>query len=292
MSLKFYFTSALLIFLGNILMAQSPVSGFMTPKGKTTLSFSTTTEKYDEVFLVPVEITGVPIFNNVKIRSYSFYGTYGLSDKLNLVLNLPFIQSTGNAGAQVLENLNYENERSGIQDVSVYAKYKAHESMFGSSTLSLVGALGLQTPLGGYKVDEGLQSILAIGNRATQLNAIAIAFFKTNSGAFASGQAGYSLRSDVVPDAVMTEIKLGYAGKYFYIDGFLANQMSTSGVDILGAGFTGDFTATRVSYTRVGGSVYVPFSKHAGISFGLSQYIKGRNVAKSSGLSFGIAAAF
>jgi hypothetical protein len=33
----------------------------------------------------------------------------------------------------------------------------------------LIGALGLKTPLGDYKVDEGLQSIIAIETEAQQL---------------------------------------------------------------------------------------------------------------------------
>jgi hypothetical protein len=38
----------------------------------------------------------------------------------------------------------------------------------------LIGALGLKTPLGDYKVDEGLQSIIAIGNRSTTVSALGL----------------------------------------------------------------------------------------------------------------------
>lgn len=289
---KIYSSTAIIMLLGNVLFAQSPVSGFMTPKGKTTLSFSYTKEKNDGVFLVPTEIKSVPVFNELERTSYSLYGTYGVSDKLNLIVSLPYIQSKGKASEQVLENLQYENKRSGLQDISVYGKYKIYEKVAGNNTFNILGALGVQIPLGNYKVDEGLQSILAIGNRATQLNGLAIGFVKNASGAFASAQAGYSLRSKVVPDAVISEVKLGYAGKFFYVDGYLASQLSTSGVDILGAGFVGDFTATRVSYTRVGGTVYVPIGKFTGISLGLSQFVKGRNINDASGVSVGISGSF
>jgi hypothetical protein len=36
---------------------------------------------------------------------------------------LPYVQAKGNATDQVLTNLNLENERKGLQDVSVFVKY-------------------------------------------------------------------------------------------------------------------------------------------------------------------------
>ena len=94
------------LFMANSLNAQSPVNGFMQKKGNGSVVLSYNAESYDEVFLVPKKITGVPIFNEIKIKSASIYATYGLSDKFNVVLNVPFIQAQGAASEQVLQNLN------------------------------------------------------------------------------------------------------------------------------------------------------------------------------------------
>ena len=263
--------------------AQSPIGGFMQGKGKGNVVISYTTESYDKVFLVPQKIDGVPVFNKVDIQSTSLYATVGLSSKVDLVANVPYIKSKGYASEQVLTNYGYQNERKGIQDVSLYVKYNPFNFKAGTGTVSLIGALGIQTPLSNYKVEESLQSIIAIGNKSTQVNSYILAMYKLKCGLFVNGQLGYSLRSTNVPDAFLSEVKVGYAAKQFYVDVFSATQISTSGVDILKEGFTGSFPATKVNSTRVGVNLYVPIYKGFGVSGGTSSYVDGRNLGQSTG---------
>jgi hypothetical protein len=129
------------------------------------------------------------------------YATYGLSDQLDVVMSLPYISAEGNASQEQLNNLNYSNTRSGVQDVSFFLKYNPYFHNFGKSSLRLIGALGLKTPLGDYKVDEGLQSI-AIGNRSTTVSALGLTMFKMDSGIFASGQIGGNIASNDVPNSL------------------------------------------------------------------------------------------
>ncbi|MFN3998971.1 hypothetical protein [Algoriphagus sp.] len=274
-------------------MAQSPVSGFLKKKGEGSVVISQFRESYEKVFLVPTEIDGVPVFNDVAITSTSLYAEYGLSDRFNLIVNLPYIKSEGNASQAVLENNGFENTRSGIQDLKIYGKYSLLTKEMGSSKFDLLGAAGLETPLGNYSADEGLQSIIAIGNRSTRFSAFGIGQFSTESGLFATGQLGYSLRSNQVPNALLSEFKLGYAGSAFYVDAFVASQLSDkSGVDILGEGFTGFFPATRVNFTRIGANVYVPLAKFAGLVGGVSSVVAGRNIGNSVGFYGGLAFSF
>lgn len=267
----------------NIVYSQSPISGFMQGKGKGNVSLSYSSEKYDKVYLVPEEVDGVPIFNEVQISSTSLYATYGITNQLDVVLSLPYIIAEGSASQEVLNNLNYENKRSGVQDVSVFIKYNPFYFDYGSSSLRLIGALGLKTPLGGYEENEGLQSIIAIGNRSTTLSAIGLAMFKMNSGLFVSGQFGGNLASNDVPNSYISELKLGYAANKFYGDAYLANQTSTSGVDILGEGFQGFFPATKVNYTKIGLNLYSPIYQDFGLAAGVSSLVAGRNIGKATG---------
>ena len=149
--------------------------------------------------------------------------------------------------------------------------------------LNLVGALGIQTPVGDYKVNEGLQSILAIGNRATSINAMAVALYKNNSGFFTSGQVGYNVKNGEVPNALVSEFKVGLANNY-YVDAYIANQVSMGGTDILAEGFQGFFPSTRVNATRVGINAFVPVYGGFGLSGGGSVYIDGRNLGKSTSI--------
>lgn len=154
----------------------------------------------------------------------------------------------------------------------------------GSNKLNILGAAGMETPLGNYSADEGLQSIIAIGNESTRFSMMGIGQFTTDSGIFATGQLGYSLRSNQVPNAFLSELKIGYAGSAFYVDAFVSSQLSDkSGVDILGEGFMVFFPATRVNFTRTGANAYVPVAKCLGLVGGVNSYVAGRNIGNSVG---------
>ena len=168
-----------------------------------------------------------------------------------------------------------------------------HNGYARKSSLDFIGSVGLETPLGDYNADEGLQSIIAIGNESFKFTALGIATFKMNSGIFVTGQAGYSFRASNVPNALITELKLGYAASKFYIDAFVANQLSDKeGVDILGEGFVGFFPATRVNYTRIGVNGYAPLYKSIGLTGGVNSYVSGRNIGKSTGFYGGLVYSF
>jgi hypothetical protein len=272
----------------NSVQSQSPISGFMQEKGKGNISLSFSSEKYNEVYFIPEKVDGVPVFNETEVTSKSIYATYGISNQVEVVFVLPYVTAKGNATQEVLTNLNLENERKGIQDVSVFVKYSPFNFNFGSSSLRLIGALGLKTPLSNYKVEEGFQSIIAIGNRSTTISTTGMAMFRMNSGAFASAQLAGNYASKDVPNSYATELKIGYAARLFYGDAFIANQTSTGGVDIFGEGFAGYFPTTKVNYTKVGLNLYTPIYQDFGVSAGASTLLAGRNIGKSTGFYGGL----
>lgn len=292
MKILTYFPLAINVLIALSLHAQSPVNGFMQKEGKGSVAVSYNSESYDEVFLVPKKIENVPIFNRMTLKSASLYFTYGLTKKINVVFNLPYIQSQGAADEQVLKNLGFENTRRGFQDITVYAKYQYKTIKREKSSLNLIAAAGIKSPLGDYRVDDKLQSIVAIGNKSSSVNFLAISTFRHESGLYVCGQAGYSFRNNQVPDAVISELKVGLIQAYYYLDAFIANQTSTSGTDILAEGFEGFFPSTRVNYTRVGVSLCVPIAHKFGVCAGGSRYLDGRNLGKSTGFYGGVTYAF
>lgn len=293
MNSKFKLLSGFIMILPAIILAQSPVSGFMKAKGQGSFTVSFSSENYNEVYLVPKKVDQVPVFNEVTVESFSLYGEYAFSDRFNVVLNLPYIKSTGEATQETLDNNGFENERSGLQDLSLYGKYRIYSKDISSGSIDFIGSAGIEFPLGDYAADEGLQSIIAIGNRSTDFTGLGIVTYKNNSGFFTTGQLGYSLRNNQVPDALLSELKLGYAASSFYVDAFVANQLSDKeGVDILGEGFVGFFPATRVNYTRIGLNGYVPVSAGIGISAGVNTYVAGRNLGDSTGFYGGLSYSF
>ncbi len=285
-----------LLFLASAGHAQSLVTGFMSGKGHGSVAVSATTESYTKAFLVPEKVDGVPIFKEIQINSVSLYASYGLSDKVEAVLTLPYIRSAGQADNQTLSTIGISsatNVRGNLQDVTGMLKFKGLSRELGGSIVDLLGAVTLSTPVGNYKSEKSIDYIIAIGNRATKVSAIGVAHLKTASGVFATGQAGYSLRSGNVPNAFLSEAKLGYAGRRLYLETFANFQVSdATGTDILQPGFNGDFTATRVSFARVGISAFRPIAKGLGITLGVSQYVSGRNIGQSTAFSAGAAYSF
>lgn len=275
--------------------AQSLVSGFMAGKGHGSVVVSGTAERYQTVYLAPEKIDGVPVFREVRVNSLNLYATYGLTDKVDAVLSVPYIQSKGKADGSVINDLSalyatagYTNVRQGLQDVTALLKFKSYSREIGSSILDLLGVVSYSTPLSDYQTNTGTGYIIAIGNRATKYTVAGVAHLKTSLGVFATGQVGYSLRTGLVPHALIGEAKIGYAGPTIYLEGFASFQESNGGTDILQAGFNGFFPSTRVNYVRLGASAYRPLAKGVGVVLGASTYVAGRNIGKSTGYSAGV----
>lgn len=289
MKLQNKFIVASILFSVTIGFSQSPVSGFMKQKGKGAIALSYSSEKYNEVYLVPARVEGVPVFNEVQNTAINMYANYGITDKLEAVVSLPYVQSEGKGEEAFIIANGFDNKRSGLQDASLFVKYKAFSNRMSVSTFDFLLSLGVQTPVGSYKVDEGLQSIIAIGNKSTKGTGLAIAHLKFDNGLFLSGQAGYRIATNKVPNAFVSEVKLGYAASHIYTDIWLAIQNSSNkGVDILQPGFEGFFPATQVNYSRIGANVYLPVYKGFGVNVGVNAYVAGRNLGKSKGCTAGL----
>lgn len=275
--------------------AQSLVSGFMAGKNHGSVVVSGTTERYSDVFLAPSKVEGVPVFQEVRVNSLNLYATYGLTDKIDAVVSLPYIQSKGKAPGAVIDDLSalystqgYTNVRQGLQDITALLKFKSYSREIGSSILDLLGVVSYSTPLSDYQSNNGYGYIIAIGNHATKYTASGVAHLKTSSGVFATAQVGYSLRTSLVPHALVGEAKIGYAGPRSYLEGYVSFQESNGGTDISQQGFNGFFPATRVNYVRVGASAYRPVSNGFGITLGANTYVSGRNIGKATGYSAGV----
>ena len=288
MKLKNNFLLTLLLGATTIGFSQSPVSGFMKQKGKGAVALSYSFEKYNEVYLVPTTVKGVPVFEEVQNTAINIYSNYGITDKLEVVLSAPYIKSEGKGNAAFLAANGFENTRQGLQDAILFLKYKTFSCRTKEATFDFILSAGVQTPVGGYKADEGLQSIIAIGNKSTKVTGLAIAQIKLDKGYFLTGQAGFRVASNKVPSAFVSEVKVGYASSKIYTDVWVAFQKSSKGVDILQPGFAGFFPETQVDYARIGGNIYAPIYKGFGINVGLNAYVQGRNLGKSAGYSTGL----
>lgn len=262
----------LLLALPGGVSAQQLISGFTQGKGHSSVVLSYTRERYDEFYLGKTK-TAIAMAgqDRVVVESANLYAAYGLTDKLDLIANLPYISSK----SRDLSNNQKILERN-LQNATVALAYQALKKLSNAGSFSATGALALSTPLSRYRTNI----INAIGNRATQIDPSLLLQYKFTNGLFVNGQGGYSFRTNKVPDAVLLGAKLGYAAPRFFLESWVSNQTSTSGIDIGGAGFTPErFPETKVNTTSLGASLYVPVVNHLGVTLGGGTRLSGRNAA-------------
>lgn len=271
------FMSLSLLFLNQSMGQQ--LSGFSQGKGKLAVALSTTRESYDEFYFgdmkTPLSKTNL---DKIVTQSINFYTAYGLSNKTDLILNIPYIFTKGH---QVTDNKEVSEKH--FQDAMIGVQSKFYQKENSAGAFSVTGGVTLSTPLSKYLTNV----IYAIGNRATQFTPSALLQYKFANGIFINGQGGYSLKSNKVPNAVVSAAKIGYAGKV-YAEAYISNQTSTGGIDIGGPGFTPErFPETKVNTTNIGASIY-----YAGITLGGGKRIAGRNAGLPSYYTVGLAYSF
>lgn len=174
-----------------------------------------------------------------------------------------------------------------MQDIALFLKWRPLYVETESGAFSFLGAVGLATPLSDYEAN----AVLSIGNQSTRVDGRLMAQYFNNSGFFIDLQAGYSARSSDVPNATVLAGKIGYAGKNFYLDLWSETQISNSDAPDITPGEV-PFYETRVNYTQIGISGYVPLTSGLGISAGIGRYVSGRNVGLSTRVSGGLVYSF
>jgi hypothetical protein len=115
-------------------------------------------------------------------------GNYGISRKLNALFSVPYVKTKASAGT--LHGLD------GVQDLSLFLKWKPFEKKLGDGKLSLIGVAGASIPLTNYVVDF---LPLSIGLQTKTASARVMADYLWGN-LFATGSATYVLRSNVEID--------------------------------------------------------------------------------------------
>ncbi len=260
-----------ILLLSGSIFAQGPVDGFMKKKKEFSIGVSFSNEKASQLY------AGHNLGGGSRTtRAFSFFGIYGLTNKLNIQLGIPYL------------NINKGIEQ-GLQDGSIYLKYSFLTQQNKLGNLKAMVATGFMQPLSMYQVNGanamGQMAIAGDGRLIVQQN------FNTNF--FASFQAGYLFKSNPTPNAVSSSLKIGYAGK-IYLDAFYEIIHAIGGTDYRGIGelkvtsSRGGFQGLGFSFHKIGGTIYSKIHNHIGVFGGASYIINGRNAFKNTGFNLGI----
>ena len=264
-----------------ICSAQGLVDGFMQGEGRVSASAAYSFERFDSFYSGRDLVDPPEDLGSITTQSVNLYIAGGVTDFLDVVVNLPFIWAFGEGAVP-------PPDQGDLQDLSLFAKARPfHErtSLLGRGTFSIITAAGVQIPI----VDYVENAAVSVGTGTTNLDGRLVAQYQWQFGLFASVQSGFLWRSSEAPSIVPVVAKLGYGARFLFAQVFFEHQEALRGTDV----GEGSFPSNGVSFTRVGIDGYVPLFGGLGLSAGFAGILDGRNVGRayrvSGGLNYSIA---
>ena len=225
----------------------------------------------------------------VTTQSFSVMGSYGISGKLNLLFNVPYIKTKASEGTL--------HGMEGFQDLSLYVKYMPVETKLGAGTFSLYTIAGVSTPLSNYVADF---MPLSIGLHSKTASARLMLDYQVGK-IFATGSGTYIFRDNIkldrsayyttemhlsnqvqMPDATNFNFRAGYRTSKLIAEAILNKFTTLGGFDISRNNMP--FPSNRMNATTIGANFKIELSKNNDLAFegGGNTTIAGRNVGQST----------
>lgn len=231
-------------------------------------------------------------------RSVSWMGTYGVTDRLNVIAMLPWVSTHASAGT--LKGM------SGLQDLTLAAKAHVLEAGLTShGTLNAFAVASLATPASDYTPDFYPMSI---GSHSRRLSARGTFNFQTKRGFFVDATGAYTWRRNVeldrdayftdgrlfltnqvaMPDVIDYSFRAGWWKNGIYLPLSFSQQVTLGGGDIRRQDMP--FVSNRMNASRVEGTavVYLRRPQNLVLRLGASRTISGRNVGRAMAYTAGV----
>lgn len=229
-------------------------------------------------------------------QSLTWVGTYGIIDKVNIIVMAPYIKT--NAGSGTLHGME------ALQDLSVGLKYNFFRKKFEKSAFRTFAVLNLSTPLTDYTPDF---FPLSIGTHTTNLSYRLTAHFKIEQGWFVNASTAYTWRSNTtldrpayynnndlyltdeveMPNLFDVFVSMGYHKGPIQAELNYIQQNTLGGGDIRRQDMP--FVSNRMNAIKVGALIVYYLPKPRGLALrGSGSYtVAGRNVGQSNTLMAG-----
>ncbi|MBC7904616.1 MAG: hypothetical protein H7Y27_14425 [Gemmatimonadaceae bacterium] len=231
----------------------------------------------------------------VSTQQFAVMGNYGISDKLNVLFNVPYVKTKATDGT--LHGLK------GFQDLSLFVKYMPVEKKIGKSDISLYAIGGVSTPLTNYTPDF-LPMSIGLASTNVMLRAMADyqrgKFFTTISGTYiwrsnvkidrdSYYDTELHLSNEVeMPNVATFNFRAGYRSQSLIAEAVVNNMTTLGGFDITKNNMP--FPSNKMNATMVGVNfkyVVIAFPELSVIA-GANTTVAGRNVGQSTGFYGGL----
>ncbi len=224
-------------------------------------------------------------FGTIITQSFSVMGSYGISGKVNLLFNVPYIKIAPTAGNT--------HSMQGFQDISFFVKYMPVETKVGNGTLSLYTIAGVSVPLSNYVADF---MPMSIGLHSKTASLRLLVDYQSGK-AFVTGGATYLFRDNIridrnayyttemhltnkveMPNATNFNLRAGYRSSRLIAEAVLNKFTTLGGFDITRNNMP--FPSNRMNATTIGANFKIELSKNNNFAFvgGGNTTIAGRNV--------------
>jgi hypothetical protein len=231
----------------------------------------------------------------ITTQSLMLMTNYGISDKLNVIVSVPYIWTHASAGT--LSGLK------GFQDIEGDIKYNFFTTKVGKGKINLFVVGGLSTPLTNYENDF---QPMSIGMGSTNLSGRLTAdyqqgiFFTTISSAYVwrsdvkidrtsyyTTQINYTNKVDM-PDQLNSNLNIGIRKTNLIAEAVLMNMYTFGGFDIRKNDMP--FVKNQMNMTSLGAHVkyFIPFVTNLELIGAADFVIAGRNMGQSQTYTGGL----
>ena len=283
--------------------AQSPTDGLIMIKGYMCNVVSYQHDTWSEYWEGNLKRDN-PNIGSFTGQNVMYMGAYGISDKLNVMVGLPFVWT------KVTGSQHFAGQK-GLQDFSLWLKYKAISVEVPLGKLNVFATGGVSIPTSKYFIDM-LPLSIGFGSKTASIRLIAD--YQLEKGFYATGQVGYTARGkattfkDVnqidgklyytstvpVPDVADITGRLGFRNTHIQTDVFINRFQGLSGDNIRRQDMpqvTNNMAATSIGWF----GKYTYLTDHAGdfsIMAQVTQVLVGSNVGQTTSFTVGIQHAF
>lgn len=225
----------------------------------------------------------------VSTQMFGLMGNLGLTRNVNLLFSAPYVKTKASAGTL--------HGMKGLQDLSLFVKWRALQGKAGDGRFSLIGIAGVSIPLSNYTPDF---LPLSIGLHSKTALARVMADYQNNI-FFMTGSATYVYRENTeidrtsyyttemhytneveMPDGANFNFRAGIRNQRLIAEAIINNWTTLGGFDITRNNMP--FPSNRMNATTVGVNVkyVIPSVPQLSIVAGGSTTIAGRNMGKAT----------
>lgn len=286
----------ILVMLPSFAWSQTFTDGLMMPKNNLCTGVMFSHDQWTEYWEGRLKRTNENI-GTITTQSVMWMGTYGITDKINVIASLPYVWTKATGGT--LRGME------GLQDVTLGVKYNFFTNKTEKSTLKFFGALAYSMPVTDYTPDY---LPLSIGTATKRLQWRLNTYFRLEQGWFANVSGGYTWRSNVeldrqahytgdglvnsyeayVPNIVDVAASIGYIKGPIQASVDYMEMYSLKGDDIGRQGMPE--VGNQMNFKKIGltAMYYLPAPKGLAVRAAGSITVDGKNMGESTTIMGGL----